>query len=73
MMRQRPHHHPCRLCGAKTECPGAWEENYDGFPEVICPEWHLADGTINTDFLCDCCEASGAQLLAEFQRDLEER
>lgn len=38
MPRVRPHHHPCVDCGAKTECPGTWEENYDGEPEVICDE-----------------------------------
>ena len=22
----------------QTECPGTWEENFDGWPEVICDE-----------------------------------
>ncbi len=56
MPRVRPHHHPCADCGAKTECGGTWEENYDGCPEVICREWHLADGTTNPDFICEGCD-----------------
>ncbi len=56
MPRVRPHHHPCADCGTKTECPGAWEENFDGFPEVICPEWHLPNGTTNSDFVCEGCQ-----------------
>ena len=56
---QRPHHHPCLDCGAKTECPGDWEENYDGFPEVICPEYHQG-GFINSDFVCDACHEQRA-------------
>lgn len=56
MPRVAPHHHPCQDCGAKTECPGTWEENYDGEPPVICPEWHLKNGEINTDFVCEECD-----------------
>lgn len=57
-MRVAPHHHPCQRCQVKTECGGTWEQNYDGFPEVICPEFHLTGGVTNPDFLCgDCSEA----------------
>ncbi len=56
MPRVKPHHHPCMDCLAKTECPGTWEENYDGSPEVICPEFHMKDGGINTDFVCEACQ-----------------
>jgi hypothetical protein len=51
----KPHHHPCQTCGAKTECGGTWEENYDGSPEVICLEFHRLDGTLNPDFICARC------------------
>ena len=54
MPRCKVHHHPCQRCGAKLECGGVWEQNYDGIPEVICPEYHLPDGTIQ-EFLCDDC------------------
>lgn len=47
MPRCKPHHHPCQTCGAKTECGGTWEENYDGWPEVICREFHL-DGVLRS-------------------------
>lgn len=68
-MRVAPHHHPCQDCGAKTECSGTWEENYDGTPEVICPEFHRLIGDVNPDFLCMRCE----DLRAERQRlDLEQ-
>ena len=56
MPRVKPHHHPCQRCGAKTECGGTWEENYDGFPDVICAEFHQMNGTINLDFICEGCE-----------------
>lgn len=56
-MRVKPHHHPCADCGAKTPCPGTWEENYDGEPAVICPEYHLTTScTPNPDFVCEGCE-----------------
>ena len=73
------HHHPCQDCGAKTECPGTWEENYDGFPEVICPEYHLLSGGINSDFVCEGCQwkrddeakrEHAAQLKEEYERSL---
>lgn len=51
-MRVAPHHHPCADCGTKTECPGTWEENYDGWPEVVCPEYHTA----SYPFTCEGCE-----------------
>ena len=52
MPRVKPHHHPCAGCGAKTECPGTWEENYDGMPEVICREYH-----VYVPFTCHVCAA----------------
>lgn len=51
----KPHHHPCQDCGKKTECGGVYEENYDGFPEVICREFHLDGGIVNRDFICHEC------------------
>lgn len=51
-MRQRIHFHKCHDCGAKTECPGEWEQNFDGVPEVFCREYALA----SFDFVCDACE-----------------
>lgn len=58
MPRVKVHHHPCQQCGAKTECGGTWEENYDGEPEVICAEYHLSGGQVNSDFICDGCVRS---------------
>lgn len=60
-MRTRPHAHPCGRCGVKTECCGDVEQNYDGFPEWICREYHtLASQTFRDpdDFLCDGCRES---------------
>lgn len=54
-MRIGPHHHPCQSCGAKTECCGAIEQNYDGQPPWTCPEFDEPDGRINTDFICEGC------------------
>lgn len=57
MMRTAPHHHPCQTCGAKTECGGTWEQNYDGYPDVTCPEFHVVGGLLNPDFTCPDCSA----------------
>lgn len=57
MPKVAPHHHPCQICHAKTECGGTWEENWDGFPDVICREFHQAGGFVNPDFSCEDCEA----------------
>lgn len=51
-MRQRPHTHPCHDCKVKVECPGEWEQNHDGWPEVVCLEYERA----GFDFVCDVCE-----------------
>jgi hypothetical protein len=56
MPRVPVHHHPCQDCGVKLECGGTWEENYDGFPEVVCREFHQPGGTVNFDFVCEGCE-----------------
>jgi len=53
----RPHFHPCQSCGAETPCEGLREQNYDGFPSVICLEFHLAGGLLNRDFVCEACHA----------------
>lgn len=59
-MRVKPHHHPCGRCGAKTECGGVWEQNYDGWPEVVCSEFHvhLNASEWPAMFLCELCEAA---------------
>ncbi len=69
MPRVAVHHHPCADCGAKTECGGTWEENYDGFPEVICREFHLSSGDTNPDFICHRCNEK--QLAAEAKERAE--
>lgn len=48
MARHTPHTHPCRACQAPVPCEGAWERNDDGFPEIICPEYHLSSGRLAT-------------------------
>ncbi len=56
-MRVGPHHHKCADCGAKTECCGQLEDNYDGWPEIICVEYHLhATCDPNPDFICEACD-----------------
>lgn len=53
-MRIRPHHHPCARCGIKVECCGDLEQNYDGWPEWTCREYHHESG-FTADFLCEDC------------------
>lgn len=43
-MKSRPHTHPCTVCSTKVPCPGTWERNHDGFPEVICSVIHRPGG-----------------------------
>ena len=50
------HKHPCQCCGTMTPCCGDREENYDGWPDVICRSFHLPSGETNPDFLCVDCE-----------------
>lgn len=52
---KRTHAHPCRHCEKPVPCSGNWEQNYDGWPDAICPEYHLATGEIE-DVLCEDCE-----------------
>ncbi len=64
-MRHGPHSHPCKRCGVRVECCGDVEQNYDGFPEWICREYHnLQTGSIE-DLLCEACEDAIQQENAE--------
>lgn len=51
-MRERPHTHPCSRCLVETECSGDLERNFDGWPEVVCPDYDMRD---HGDFLCEDC------------------
>lgn len=65
-MRIGPHHHPCSRCGAKTECCGDIEQNYDGAPEWICREFHTLanrEFTPIDHFLCEGCDLQMADEL----------
>ena len=69
-MRIGPHHHPCSRCGTKTECCGQIEQNYDGFPEWICREFHTLahrEFTPVDHFLCEMCAA-----IVEQEQETEE-
>ena len=69
-MRVRPHHHPCAFCQVKTECGGTFEQNYDGWPEVVCVEYHVEN---RGDFLCEDCAALRYATCADcFTRDEEQ-
>jgi len=65
MRRQQPHHHACDDCGVKTECPGSYEENWDGWPEVVCTERDQRGAEI----VCDDCHAKRE---AQGERDEQE-
>lgn len=39
-MRPKFHHHDCDQCGQQFSCDGQLERNHDGWPEVICVEFH---------------------------------
>lgn len=56
MRRQLQHTHACVSCGVPTDCHGEYERNDDGFPPLICREFHQDGGRINPDFLCPTCQ-----------------
>jgi hypothetical protein len=39
-MKVKVHHHECFHCGEQFSCSGELERNEDGWPEVICYEFH---------------------------------
>lgn len=49
------HTHPCQQCSTPVDCDGDWERNDDGFPEMVCPEFHRQDGSTSPDFVCPAC------------------
>ena len=57
--RRNDHSHPCTLCSTPVFCDCEMVENYDGFPEVICPAYHLPGGGLQL-VLCPTCEAHEA-------------
>lgn len=50
-MKTGPHEHPCTHCHVLTECWGDLEPNHDGWPEVVCVEFHIR----NSHLLCQTC------------------
>lgn len=56
MNRSIRHHHACTDCGTKTPCSGTLEDNYDGEPPITCDDFHLSNGTLNPDWVCDRCQ-----------------
>ncbi len=60
------HHHLCQCCGAaKVPCDGTWERNHDGEPEVICASFHLPNGELNPECICDACGYAAARYSVE--------
>lgn len=56
MRRAVAHSHACQDCGADTPCVGTLVANVDGFPDVICQDFHQRDGTTHPDFICEGCQ-----------------
>lgn len=71
-MRVGPHHHRCADCQTKTECCGQLKDNFDGSPEIICVEFHLAGGETNPDFICEGCAWKREDAEAR-ERDMDAR
>ncbi len=48
------HTHSCTVadCRNTVACDGILERNYDGFPDVICSDYHLSCGTV-AEMFCD--------------------
>lgn len=60
----RSHTHPCADCRTPVDCPGSWEGNHDGFPEVICDVFHRRHWTP----LCEDCDADRQQAIRDEAR-----
>ena len=39
-MKPKFHHHECYHCGQQFVCRGELEWNHDGWPEVVCFDFH---------------------------------
>lgn len=59
-MRVGPHSHPCAHCKTPVECEAELVRNYDGWPEVVCEDYHLVGGATNPDWLCEDCQECDA-------------
>jgi hypothetical protein len=57
--RSNAHTHTCETPGCKVEvaCGGSLEQNYDGWPEVICDAFHVDH---RPSFHCEKCEEKAA-------------
>jgi hypothetical protein len=56
-MRRRPHQHRCDRCNEPQECCGEILQNFDGFPEWICDEYHTSRRQAGIkDFFCEECQ-----------------
>jgi hypothetical protein len=57
--RSKTHTHPCEnspRCPNTFACSGQWEPNHDGWPEAICDNYHMPNGSIDA-VTCAFCEA----------------
>ncbi len=50
------HSHPCIDCKSPAPCDGTLERNFDGWPPIICREYHVTFGKY--DFRCEACQAA---------------
>jgi hypothetical protein len=48
----RAHTHQCIHCRTPVECHGTLERNHDGWPEVVCDNFHKSSKL----FLCESCD-----------------
>lgn len=64
MRRTSPHCHPCERCGLETVCDGDLERNFDGWPLVVCRQFHVDVRSV--EFLCETCvEQEAAEATAD--------
>lgn len=75
-MRIPPHHHPCSQCGAKTECCGDVQQDYDAdkhgdYSIWICAEYQVVTRgkvVLRGGFVCEGCESIEQDALMEASR-----
>ena len=50
--RDHSHTHPCERCHVATDCSSDLEDNYDGWPEVVCVDYDMHS---HDDWFCEAC------------------
>ena len=65
--RDRAHTHRCTSCNLDFECHADLSRNYDGWPEVVCDQYHIGNVTV-----CEECYEQAKQRTAADLKEQDE-